>query len=159
LLRIIEFSHCAPANGLVLTRPGRHICLATTLTPPPPARSTEPQAEPSTAPHSDPPTYMPRGVPRARAMQDAANLPDAPRGLVADHGNGPAGLPTLPPDTDSITIKNHFPVARIKRIMQADDDVGKVAQVTPVVVCKARSLPVPRVERLTRRQPKHSSSS
>jgi len=73
-------------------------------------------------------------------MQDAANLPDAPRGLVADHGNGPAGLPTLPPDTDSITIKNHFPVARIKRIMQADDDVGKVAQVTPVVVSKALEL-------------------
>ncbi|KAM0801014.1 histone-fold-containing protein, partial [Usnea florida] len=28
-----------------------------------------------------------------------------------------------------------FPVARIKRIMQADEDVGKVAQVTPTAVC------------------------
>ncbi|KAF2742850.1 histone-fold-containing protein, partial [Sporormia fimetaria CBS 119925] len=37
-------------------------------------------------------------------------------------------------------IKSHFPVARIKRIMQADDDVGKVAQVTPVVVSKALEL-------------------
>lgn len=29
-----------------------------------------------------------------------------------------------------------FPVARIKKIMQADEDVGKVAQATPVVVCE-----------------------
>jgi hypothetical protein len=35
-----------------------------------------------------------------------------------------------------IEIKTKFPVARIKRIMQADEDVGKVAQVTPVAVCK-----------------------
>lgn len=35
-----------------------------------------------------------------------------------------------------IDVKTKFPVARIKRIMQADEDVGKVAQVTPVVVCK-----------------------
>lgn len=32
-----------------------------------------------------------------------------------------------------------FPVARIKKIMQADEDVGKVAQATPVLICK--SLP------------------
>lgn len=37
---------------------------------------------------------------------------------------------------DSGDVKTRFPVARIKRIMQADEDVGKVAQVTPVVVCK-----------------------
>lgn len=30
-----------------------------------------------------------------------------------------------------------FPVARIKKIMQADDDVGKIATVTPVLVAKA----------------------
>lgn len=34
-----------------------------------------------------------------------------------------------------IEVKTKFPVARIKRIMQADEDVGKVAQVTPVAVC------------------------
>ncbi len=37
---------------------------------------------------------------------------------------------------EGIEVKTKFPVARIKRIMQADEDVGKVAQVTPVVVCK-----------------------
>jgi hypothetical protein len=36
---------------------------------------------------------------------------------------------------DGIEVRTKFPVARIKRIMQADEDVGKVAQVTPVAVC------------------------
>ncbi|KAI0996787.1 hypothetical protein K3495_g11396 [Podosphaera aphanis] len=39
-----------------------------------------------------------------------------------------------------IEIKTKFPVARIKRIMQADEEVGKVAQVTPVAVSKALEL-------------------
>lgn len=30
-----------------------------------------------------------------------------------------------------------FPVARIKKIMQTNEDVGKVAQATPVVVCES----------------------
>ncbi|EPQ27488.1 uncharacterized protein PFL1_05026 [Pseudozyma flocculosa PF-1] len=33
-----------------------------------------------------------------------------------------------------------FPVARIKKIMQADEDVGKVAQATPVLISKALEL-------------------
>ncbi|KAK9473473.1 DNA polymerase epsilon subunit C [Dipodascopsis tothii] len=37
-------------------------------------------------------------------------------------------------------IKTRFPVARIKKIMQADDDIGKVAQATPIVVAKALEL-------------------
>ncbi|KAI9489104.1 hypothetical protein BDB00DRAFT_845196 [Zychaea mexicana] len=32
--------------------------------------------------------------------------------------------------------KTKFPVARIKKIMQLDEDVGKVAQATPVLICK-----------------------
>lgn len=39
-----------------------------------------------------------------------------------------------------IEVRTKFPVARIKRIMQADEDVGKVAQVTPVIVCKSSSI-------------------
>jgi hypothetical protein len=42
----------------------------------------------------------------------------------------------LPDGAAGVDIRTKFPVARIKRIMQADEDVGKVAQVTPVVVCK-----------------------
>lgn len=37
---------------------------------------------------------------------------------------------------EGITVGTKFPVARIKRIMQADEDVGKVAQVTPTAVCE-----------------------
>ena len=40
---------------------------------------------------------------------------------------------------EGIEVKTKFPVARIKRIMQADEDVGKVAQVTPTAVCKHHS--------------------
>lgn len=47
-----------------------------------------------------------------------------------DVGNGSAA---------EIEVRTKFPVARIKRIMQADEDVGKVAQVTPVAVCKYTS--------------------
>ncbi|AOA62268.1 NC2 transcription regulator complex subunit [Komagataella phaffii CBS 7435] len=37
-------------------------------------------------------------------------------------------------------IKTHFPSARIKKLMQSDDDIGKVAQATPVVVGRALEL-------------------
>jgi hypothetical protein len=43
--------------------------------------------------------------------------------------------PPQPNPVPSIEVKTKFPVARIKRIMQADEDVGKVAQVTPIAVC------------------------
>lgn len=41
---------------------------------------------------------------------------------------------------EGIEVRTKFPVARIKRIMQADEDVGKVAQVTPTAVSKALEL-------------------
>lgn len=37
-------------------------------------------------------------------------------------------------------MKTKFPTARIKRIMQADEEVGKVAQQTPIAVGKALEL-------------------
>lgn len=42
--------------------------------------------------------------------------------------------------SQGIEVRTKFPVARIKRIMQADEEVGKVAQVTPVAVSKALEL-------------------
>ncbi|KAJ3332410.1 hypothetical protein HDU76_000336 [Blyttiomyces sp. JEL0837] len=36
--------------------------------------------------------------------------------------------------------KSRFPVARIKKIMRTDDDVGKVAQVTPILISRALEL-------------------
>lgn len=44
--------------------------------------------------------------------------------------------PKPAPAPANVEVKTKFPVARIKRIMQADEDVGKVAQVTPIAVCK-----------------------
>lgn len=46
-----------------------------------------------------------------------------------------------PGAAEGIEVKTKFPVARIKRIMQADEDVGKVAKVTPVAVCESISFP------------------
>lgn len=51
-----------------------------------------------------------------------------------------APLSNKNPNPDGIEIRTKFPVARIKRIMQADEEVGKVAQVTPVAVSKALEL-------------------
>ncbi|KAJ5988131.1 transcriptional regulator family: Histone-like TF [Penicillium waksmanii] len=48
--------------------------------------------------------------------------------------------PPHAPPAAPIEVKTKFPVARIKRIMQADEDVGKVAQVTPIAVSKALEL-------------------
>jgi hypothetical protein len=103
-------------------------------------QDTPPLSSPSAQNKSVPPySYAPYTAPTQIKMQDAEFVPDAslaPQMQMPEIGNGSSGGSMLPPNVDSIIIKNHFPVARIKRIMQADDDVGKVAQVTPVVVCK-----------------------
>jgi len=67
-------------------------------------------------------------------MPDSKPAPSRSKRAVAaaiDGGIGSVG---------EIEVRTKFPVARIKRIMQADEDVGKVAQVTPVVVCKPKHL-------------------
>jgi hypothetical protein len=76
-------------------------------------------------------------------MQDADYLPESdapsmpmPMSLPTEKTRGKAVKREEGAAAD-VNITVHFPVARIKRIMQADDDVGKVAQVTPVVVCKS----------------------
>lgn len=54
--------------------------------------------------------------------------------------------PALDPNTMSLSelhdvfdkIKTHFPPAKVKKIMQTDEDIGKVSQATPVIA--GRSL-------------------
>lgn len=66
-------------------------------------------------------------------------MPDAPgKKMKQERTQLPPG--DLPDPTQGIVIKTSFPVARIKRIMQADEDIGKVAQVTPHVVSRALEL-------------------
>ncbi|KAF2278017.1 histone-fold-containing protein [Westerdykella ornata] len=89
---------------------------------------------------------MPRTVKQEQGRYDSDYLPEPSDTAIGKRpeGNGAGDLAGSAPASGNqpkeIVIKNHFPVARIKRIMQADDDVGKVAQVTPVVVSKALEL-------------------
>jgi len=60
------------------------------------------------------------------------------RAIKQENGQGNGGFGGQQQDggpSMGIEVKTKFPVARIKRIMQADEEVGKVAQVTPVAVC------------------------
>ena len=45
-----------------------------------------------------------------------------------------------PPAIEPSPVRTKFPTARIKRIMQADEEVGKVAQQTPIAVGKALEM-------------------
>ncbi|KAL8938213.1 MAG: hypothetical protein Q9216_004015 [Gyalolechia sp. 2 TL-2023] len=77
---------------------------------------------------------------------DAEWTPNAMGGKGTRKGKNPQpemeddyGKPA-PGVEEGIKVTTKFPVARIKRIMQADEDVGKVAQVTPTAVSKALEL-------------------
>lgn len=85
-------------------------------------------------------------MPRVAVIDDEGDdnewLPDAPEEVTprvsgrSNKGKRERGA-SLSGAAEGVEVKTKFPVARIKRIMQADEDVGKVAQVTPVVVCKS----------------------
>lgn len=53
---------------------------------------------------------------------------------------GAAAQVAPPPEIEPSPVKTKFPTARIKRIMQADEEVGKVAQQTPIAVGKALEM-------------------
>ncbi|KAJ8110558.1 hypothetical protein ONZ43_g5838 [Nemania bipapillata] len=54
---------------------------------------------------------------------------------------GKAAVPVAKePEIMESPVRTKFPTARIKRIMQADEEVGKVAQQTPIAVGKALEL-------------------
>ncbi|KAF7845919.1 hypothetical protein BT93_L0043 [Corymbia citriodora subsp. variegata] len=48
--------------------------------------------------------------------------------------------PKLTAINSGIDVKTTFPTARVKRIMQADEDIGKVAIATPTAVTMALQL-------------------
>ncbi|ROW12412.1 hypothetical protein VMCG_00193 [Cytospora schulzeri] len=52
----------------------------------------------------------------------------------------PASASAEAPGVEPSPVKTKFPTARIKRIMQADEEVGKVAQQTPIAVGKALEM-------------------
>ncbi|CAH01584.1 negative cofactor 2 transcription regulator complex subunit BUR6 [Kluyveromyces lactis] len=58
---------------------------------------------------------------------------------VHDNNNGNNGMTVRSRDAEVFDkIKTHFPPAKIKKIMQTDEDIGKVSQATPVIT--GRSL-------------------
>jgi Dr1-associated corepressor len=87
---------------------------------------------------------MARRVTRAAVAAAATPLAPPPPSLIDPRPPVPAPPQpaefTRPRPWDGVEVRTKFPVARIKRIMQADEDVGKVAQVTPIAVGKAPSL-------------------
>ena len=89
-------------------------------------RSAEQQQQPYDPVHSSvPPPTQPRFQPQPKT------LAPPPEPEVEDE----------PLDSAvNLDIKTRFPVARIKRIMQADEDIGKVAQATPTATAKALEL-------------------
>lgn len=120
--------------------------------------SIPPLSEPQPHPHFDnqlPPYNMPPR--RAIKEEDDDYMPDAfahhaqhtmqSQHHFMPHNGSAMGYPQAPikdeaprDPTHGVTLKTSFPVARIKRIMQADEDIGKVAQVTPHAVSRALEL-------------------
>ncbi|KAK0637926.1 DNA polymerase epsilon subunit C [Lasiodiplodia hormozganensis] len=102
-----------------------------------------PYAPPNTAGAYNPPAgyFAPRNSisypppTMAAQMKFEGDIMDANGGMIKSEPREQA-----PGVAEGIEVKTKFPAARIKRIMQADEDVGKVAQVTPHVVAKALEL-------------------
>ncbi|KAL7626225.1 hypothetical protein AAE478_002995 [Parahypoxylon ruwenzoriense] len=84
-----------------------------------------PQAQPSQFPTSQPP-----------ATRDQSQRSD-PHSAMPPRKIAPAAKQN---DLGASPVRTKFPTARIKRIMQADEEVGKVAQQTPIAVGKALEL-------------------
>ncbi|KAL2219694.1 putative histone-like transcription factor (CBF/NF-Y) [Thermoascus aurantiacus ATCC 26904] len=98
---------------------------------------------PSFAPYSSPAAPSPGDMARrstrvSRAAETVAAEPPVVQSKPEDPS--PVTEAPRPRPGAGIEVKTKFPVARIKRIMQADEDVGKVAQVTPIAVSKALEL-------------------
>ncbi|KAK7940846.1 DNA polymerase epsilon subunit C [Apiospora aurea] len=101
-----------------------------------------------------PPAPVPAHTPAAPAPAPAPALePPSPASRPPIKHEFPAGsepISAMPPRKASQVkeeaeiapspVKTKFPTARIKRIMQADEEVGKVAQQTPIAVGKALEL-------------------
>ncbi len=92
-------------------------------------RLHDPAQLPASTLFADPYPQSPQQLPAAKPE---ANMP--PRKAAKEPS------PPEPPIIDSSMVKTKFPTARIKRIMQADEEVGKVAQQTPIAVGKALEL-------------------
>jgi len=81
---------------------------------------------------------------RAAAAAAAAAVAAANAGQTSEEEHAstlsPEPAPRKAPIIEPSPVRTKFPTARIKRIMQADEEVGKVAQQTPIAVGKALEM-------------------
>ncbi|KAH9884464.1 hypothetical protein F4778DRAFT_560777 [Xylariomycetidae sp. FL2044] len=90
--------------------------------------------------------FLPQPSPYTDASATATQPPPTPSGSESKspyNNNMPprkAPPPMKRPEIMESPVRTKFPTARIKRIMQADEEVGKVAQQTPIAVGKALEL-------------------
>jgi histone H3/H4 len=85
------------------------------------------------APSSFADPYPPQSIP-----EDIKTEPEAESSMPRKAASAAEVAP--PVEMMSSPVRTKFPTARIKRIMQADEEVGKVAQQTPIAVGKALEL-------------------
>lgn len=102
----------------------------------PPQISQNPYQHPSIPAHNGKskdldPDYMPESTLASKGGAGAVGRKNKKAKAEEEYCAKPA-----PGVEEGIEVRTKFPVARIKRIMQADEDVGKVAQVTPTAVCR-----------------------
>ncbi|OAL39868.1 hypothetical protein AYO20_00780 [Fonsecaea nubica] len=107
-------------------------------------QSQPPQPSLPVYPYADMPPRT-RQQKAAEALEQDYGLNAATRNVIQPKVEQPQPVqPVMPIATADpsfgIDVRTKFPVARIKRIMQADEDVGKVAQATPTAVSKALEL-------------------
>ncbi|KAK3901928.1 hypothetical protein C8A05DRAFT_44543 [Staphylotrichum tortipilum] len=79
-------------------------------------------------------------MPPRRAAAAAAAAAVAAAAASDDNNTGGGPSSASPAAVEAAPVKTKFPTARIKRIMQADEEVGKVAQQTPIAVGKALEM-------------------
>jgi histone H3/H4 len=122
-----------------------------------PQHSYHQQAAPSYYPsYTEPPTstpYLPtsQSFPQQKPQQQQEQEQQQQPNLVCNQPATSKPQSAMPrgkaaaqvvkePEIMESPVRTKFPTARIKRIMQADEEVGKVAQQTPIAVGKALEL-------------------
>ncbi|TVY13586.1 DNA polymerase epsilon subunit C [Lachnellula arida] len=90
--------------------------------------------------HQPPPAHPSHPQLQSHIKPESSFSDQYPPTMASRNKQAPPSTPWKNPNPTGIEIRTKFPVARIKRIMQADEEVGKVAQVTPVAVSKALEL-------------------
>lgn len=98
--------------------------------------------------HAGPQSYYSYTEP-SQAQFETSQLPATYEQIQPSAGVATAAMPprrsaasqaAQQPEIMASPVRTKFPTARIKRIMQADEEVGKVAQQTPIAVGKALEL-------------------